>query len=495
MNCIYKSVLALGILGGSVPVMAQTETDALRFGQTSVTGTARSLAVGGAMGAVGGDMSASSINPASLGIYRTSEFIITPTLKFGNNSADYLNTNTSTGFSRFSINNFGAVFSTPARGADYEKKNWKSVAFGITFNKLQDFNEEGRYKGNNKESSITEVFAEDAARYGTSWQMAPPYGALAWEGFLIDENNHSYVYNDILLNGGSVNQEKSWRKRGNVQEWGLVFGGNYREKLMIGGSLNILSYRYNSTVNYYEEDASTNTGNNFDYLTYNEYLDTRGVGFNAKFGMLYNINTDVRVGGHISTPTWSAMNDEADYEIRTETEALSGTRVVRPDKPYYFEYSLRTPWKVGVNAMTYLGNKGFISADYEYIAYNTMSYSFPGFQSGADNVNRQIQNTFTGGHVIRVGAEGRFDNLFVRAGVAHHTSPFKESKTFGGARTDFSVGGGVNLQGFSINLAYVYALRSYSEYGYPIVYSGIPVGLGKINNNNNFIALSLGFKL
>lgn len=494
MNPIYKSLLLLSISCGAVQGMAQTEIDALRFGQTSVTGTARSLAVGGAMGAVGGDMSASSINPASLGVYRTSEFMITPTLKFGNNSADYLNTNTSTGFSRFAINNFGFVFANPARGADYEKRNWKSASFGITYNKLQDFNEEGRYRGKNSESSITEVFAEDAARYGIGWDMAPPYGALGWDGYLFDENNHSYVYNDILRQGGSVNQEKHWKKKGNVQEWGLVFGGNYKEKLMIGGGLNILSYRYNSSVSYYEEDAST-ARNNFDYMEYNEFLDTRGVGFNAKFGMLYNVTKDVRIGGHISTPTWSAMSDEADYQLRSETEALGGYKVVRPSNPYYFEYSLRTPWRAGINAMTYLGNKGFISADYEYVAYNNMSYSFQGYQSSAANVNRQIQSTFTGGHVIRVGAEGRFDNLFVRAGIAHQTSPFKERKTFGGARTDFSVGGGVNMQSFSINLAYVYSLRQYSEYGYPIVYSGIPVGLSKINNNNNFIALSLGFKL
>lgn len=502
MSIVYKSILGLGLLSMSIPALAQNEIDALRFGQTNITGTARSLGVSNAMGAVGGDMSAISINPAGIGVYRSSELMFTPTIKFGNNNSTYLNTTNNRGFSRFSINNFGVVFSNPARGKDYEKSAWKSVSFGLTYNKLQDFNEEGRYYGNNSESSITEVFGADAMAYGTDLNMVPPFGGFGYEGYLIDDNYNSYVYNNILLNGGSVNQEKYWKSRGNIQEWSFTFGGNYQEKLLIGASLNLLSYRYNATRSYYEEDASLDI-NDFDNLTYNEYLNSLGTGFNAKFGLLYNINKDFRIGGHVNTPTWIALSDESDYEIMTETENLKydlgagggSQTIVRPPNPSVYDYSLRTPFKVGINAMAYLGNKGFVDVDYEYAAYSTMRYNFPGYQNSADNINNEIQNTFRGAHNIRAGIEGRFDNLFARAGIAHQTSPYQDSKTFGGSRTSFSLGGGVNMKSFSLNLAYTFSMYSYSEYGYPIIYSGIPVGLADINQNNNLIALSLGFKL
>ncbi len=45
-------------------VWAQGEIDAYRYSQTEVTGTARSMSMGGAFGALGGDISSIAINPA-----------------------------------------------------------------------------------------------------------------------------------------------------------------------------------------------------------------------------------------------------------------------------------------------------------------------------------------------------------------------------------------------------------------------------------------------
>ena len=53
-------------------LFAQGEMDAYRFSQTELNGTARSMSMGGAFGALGGDMSVMSHNPAGLGVYRSS---------------------------------------------------------------------------------------------------------------------------------------------------------------------------------------------------------------------------------------------------------------------------------------------------------------------------------------------------------------------------------------------------------------------------------------
>lgn len=503
MNIKYKSFLVVSLLGCSTAALAQNEMDALRYSETNLTGTARSLSLGGAMGAVGGDASALTINPASIGVYRKSEFMITPTLKFNNVNANYLNSDIKTNSSKFSINNLGVVFSNPARGSKYASSKWKAISYGFTFNKLADYNQEGNYGGTNSESSMTEVFAEDAYRFGTDANTAPPFGFLAWNGFLVDTGYNSYVYNDILLNGGSVNQSKYWKNKGRVQEYSFTIGGNYDEKLMIGAGLNLTSYKYDSYVNYYEEDNTGIRNNNFDYMTYNEYLYTRGTGVSGRLGVLYNITPDFRFGINGQTPTWISFTDEADYEMKTNTENLrndlgySGTEtVVRPDNAFYYEYTLRTPWKLGANAMMFIGNKGFVSFDYDFIGYNSVGYSFGNdYTQHQTLINNSIKSTFKNAHSFRLGAEARLDNFFLRAGAGHTTSPYENSDLYGGARTNASVGAGINMNNMSLHLAYVYHTTKRSEFGYPITYSNIPVGLATVKHNYSLLALTLLFKM
>jgi len=503
MNTITKKLSIFAALGlCAQQAVAQNEIDALRFSQTPLTGTARSMGVGGAMGAVGGDYGALTVNPAAIGVYRSSEISITPTLKLNNLHSDYLNSKSVENSGKMLLTNAGVVFTNAARGANYNKKAWKSFSLGVGYNRVADFNSKGYFFGQNFESSITEVFAEDAKMYGTNPNSAPPFGAFAWDGFLTDNDTNSIVYRDILSKGGSVYQTKAWDKSGGINEWNLTVGGNYKEKLLIGASVNVLGYKYNSFTSYTEQDATGNPNNNFDYLTYSEEIRTTGTGFNLKVGALYNVTSGFRIGANIQTPTWMTLTDNADYAIVTETEGLRGslgyggtTSRVKPDNPFLFEYNLRTPWKFGVNAMAFLGKYGFISADYEYAAQDKMFYNFGSqYLLSARFVNQNIQNTFKETHTIRVGAEVKLNNYMVRAGVAHITSPFEQSDFFKGAKTNLSLGVGMNMKSTSINLAYVYSMNPTAEYGYPVTYSNIPVGLAKIDYNYSLIALSFGFK-
>ena len=69
------SVISL-LVGGSV--LAQTPDDVLRTAWFTQQGTARTQAIGGVMGALGGDISAGHINPAGLGLYKTREMVLSP---------------------------------------------------------------------------------------------------------------------------------------------------------------------------------------------------------------------------------------------------------------------------------------------------------------------------------------------------------------------------------------------------------------------------------
>ncbi len=508
----YLNIFLAGALLLPAIARAQNEVDALKFGQVSAAATARSLSLGGAGGSYGADFSSLSINPAGIGVYRSSEIMVTPVLRLNNMKGTYLNTSATDNNAKFNLSNFGVVFTKAAKGQEYQGSDWKSFSLGIGFNRVADFNSKGFYQGVNNQSSISEVFAADAIYNGVKDNIVPPYGYLGYNGYLTDDNGNAIPYENIIKKGGSLNQSKSWESRGGINEWSLSFGGNYMEKLLLGASLNLTSYKYNRTTNYSESDATGNPNNNFASLSYNEDISTTGIGFNAKLGAIYVINDIVRVGAAFHTPTWSAFSDISDYNMTTNTEnykaGLGGQdqspiSFTQPTQAYQFDYSLRTPWRAVLSATAFMGKYGFVTADYEYAAYNDMKYNFQGndFNAYERTVNNAIKDTYKGTHNLRLGVEGRLENFMGRVGFAYYSSPYRNSN-FDGQRMDFSAGIGARFSGFFVDLAYVHIMQKTSEYGYPVLVKDdpalgirkIPVGIANLDYGNNLVALTFGFK-
>lgn len=499
---IKFSLTAFALIISSA-VFAQNEIDALKYGQTNSLGTARSIGLGGAVGALGGDFTSLSINPASIGVYRSSELAITPAIRFSTANTNYLGTNSQDDKTRLVLNNFHMVFSNPARGKDYEKSDWKSVSFGFGYNRIADFNHNVTYSGENNQSSITEIYSAIAQTEGTDHATAPPpYGYLAWQGFLLDNDHFSIPYNNIIANGGSLLQTKSLQSKGKIDEWNLTFGGNYKEKLLIGGAISLTNYRHDRSNSFQEKDLTSNNDNDFNYFTLTETINTVGAGFNLKLGALYNTEF-MRIGGAVHTPTWVFLSDIMDYNLVSHTENFkqntgNGSNPVTnvmPPNEYKYEYNLRTPWKASVNSLFFLDKYGFVTAEYEYVGYHAMRYSFSDLDREYEKVvNDNIRNTFTGGHNFRLGIEGRYENFMARLGGAYNSSPFKNAKDFGGSVVDLSAGVGARFGGFFMDLAYMIRLSETSEYAYPYLVSGIPTGLATTKHNFNIIALTLGFK-
>jgi hypothetical protein len=513
LNIILASAVLL-----PATAMAQGEVDALRYSQVTGAATARSLGLGGAGGSYGGDFSSLSINPAGIGIYRSSEIMITPILRFNNMKGDYLGTTSSDDNTKMTLGNFGAVFTTANRGKNYQKSAWKAFSFGVGYNRVADFNSHGYYQGTNSQSSMTEGFAADAKYNGVSDEIAPPpFGYFGYEGYLIDSANNSIPYENIIKNGGSLNQSKQWISKGGINEWTFSLGGNYMEKLMLGATMGITSYKYDRTQTYYEGDATGNTNNNFQEMYYDEDLSTTGIGINFKLGAIYVVNDYFRIGGAFHSPTWSSFTDLSRYNMDSYTEGYKAslgaldkdphTNVVPLDQyeneiVYQYDYSLRTPWKGVLSATAFMGKYGFVTADYEYTAYNSMRYSFNDAPSSERNVNEAIKDTYKGTHNFRLGVEGKMDNFSARAGFAYYSSPYKNSDYFNGQRMDFSAGVGGRFGKFFVDLTYVHIVQKNAEFLYPIITAssdqlGIrqtPVNLADLKYGNNLVALTMGVK-
>src|SRR5215831_8217991 len=126
--------LLLGLLS-SARLTAQLPEDAIRASWTVPSGTAREQAIGGAMGSLGGDITAAYVNPAGLGLYKTNEFVISPAFSFSKVKSDFRGTDASGNKSGFDYGTTGFVW-----GWSQRQSGWKSKAVSLSINRTANFN-------------------------------------------------------------------------------------------------------------------------------------------------------------------------------------------------------------------------------------------------------------------------------------------------------------------------------------------------------------------
>ena len=107
MKKILLFVASIFVLGN---IQAQDPGDALRFSSYGLNGTANFISKAGAIGALGGDFTAASYNPAGLGIYSTSELSISMGYYGGFTGSEYNGNKLSDSRSNFNFGNIGALF-------------------------------------------------------------------------------------------------------------------------------------------------------------------------------------------------------------------------------------------------------------------------------------------------------------------------------------------------------------------------------------------------
>ena len=141
---------------------AQGPEDVLRYSWFGQNGTARNQAVGGVMGSLGGDITATFVNPAGLGLYRTNEFVLTPGFQFLRNKTNFRETEAKDKKNAFNLGTSGLVFGS---GGD-QGSNWKSKAVSLAVTRTANFSNKVFYTGENNASSYSEQFAAEVANSG-----------------------------------------------------------------------------------------------------------------------------------------------------------------------------------------------------------------------------------------------------------------------------------------------------------------------------------------
>ncbi len=496
LSAIFSVIIIFGI--GTIS--AQTAGDALRYSSLQYTGTARTIGVGNAIGALGGDFSALSINPAGIATYRRSELTVSGGY-FGSNSNSLLtsggnNATLSDLNEKATFNNVGLIFaSNPSEGGD-----WKTSNFGIGYNRLADFNRTIYYNGTSAGSLVT-VF-KNQAELGMFDNLG---NILAYDTqalFDTTVNGQKSIYSDF--NGkerANIHRSQTVTQTGGVGEGVISYGGNYRDKLSLGATIGIpfVNYTYANT---YGEDNAPAQVSTFKSLTYKDNYTTTGTGINLKIGAIYKFTPELRIGVALHSPTFYALSD-------TRNAYMNYTYTVQ-GKDYFNEstsadvrtdYTITTPFKTMINGAYLFGKNGFISADAEYVNYagarlritapdSISSLSKDDLKTYEATVNNDIQTKYKSAFNFRLGGELAFNILRLRAGFNLFGSPNLGDNTY---RNAYSFGLGLRGDNIFLDLAYRNEDQNFSYQPYNAAEAARYVNVD-VKNRISTIVTTVGIK-
>lgn len=499
-------------LAWSQHIIAQDPVDALRYSMLGHGGTARARAIGGAMTSLGGDISAAFINPAGLGLYKTGEFTFTPSLAFNNTSINYLDTKSKSNRIKPDFSNIGIVLPRPGS----YNGNWRNFTYGIGMNKSVNFSNTTSLKGTNTQSSYSEKYLEELINKNITDPNAAaenfPYGSsLAFNTYLIDTlagpGGSIKGYRSLATPQTGVFQKQDITTKGSINDYYVSASGNYMDKLFVGGGITFSNLKYERTTVFRESDATSNTKNNFNYFETEDYLMSEGVGVGLKLGLIVKPIERVRIGLAFHSPVMYNMDDRYSSKITTDLEGYQGNGILKQSSLDFnngelgqYQYNFSNPMRL-MAGISYVLNevadvnmqKGFISADIEYLDYGNAKFSTAA-TNGDDylnEVNSSIKEQYRSALNFKLGGELKFKTIMTRLGFnymgnAYAMAPLKARQM------NLSGGMGYRNLGFFVDLTYVHQLVKDTNFPYRLDNGFFEPG--NVSGSNGNLLLTIGFK-
>ena len=544
-----KRSIIIALVGiAPMMLMAQSAIDAYQLSQSDLKGTARFVSMAGAFGALGGDMSTLNQNPAGIGVYRSNEIGLSLNLDFQGTETNSMGSIMKADQTKFTCNNFGYIGAVKLDSDVMPYFTW-----GASFNRVASFDR--KYQG--FIPSLNSSLSNYIANFTNGWNVgeltesyynsyAPWLSMVAYDAYVINPSGNS-SYDGLYQDGTRGNASFDVREKGYVDEYSINFGGNIMNTIYWGIGFGFTDISYTS-ASYYDEELTgarvidengqtTVTGNGWYDL--GNYQRVKGDGFNFKAGLIFKPINELRLGIAVHTPTYYDLQHEAyagiEYSYAKEVERPLGVvETIATKEGYaevddgyytYYDYDLRTPWRLILSAAGVIGGRGILSMDYEYVGYDNMRVSdFDGNEYYAETGD--IENYYQASHIIRLGGEYRVTPSFsLRAGYSYQTSPATDvaknndryiytsgtntlgtnpAYTFDNSTQYITAGCGYRYKGFYIDMAYVHKSRE-SEYRAFSSFGEFNEKLNdyevnnrsnsaKIKDNNNQLVLSVGYK-
>lgn len=475
---------------------AQNINEALRYSTENLQGTARYQAMGGAFGALGGDLSSLNINPAGSAVFNNSLFTISGSTYNTDNEVNYFGNGTGTKTNNLDLNQVGGAFVFRNTNAN---SDWKKFSLAFNYDIVNNYDNEYVANGNSTQGIdnyflnyaqgipfgsillqdgefIEEAYLDIGANQGFREQQA----FLGYYGGILDpaaeeDSNTDYISNTTY---GSVNQDFLRRTTGYNSKFTLNMASQYKENVYMGASLNF------HNVLYTKYDQFTESGydptSDIQRTTFDNFLRTEGSGFSFSLGAIAKLNDYLRLGGSYQSPTWYRLNDDFSQRINSDL-ADSEISFIDFNIINLFEtYTVKTPSKLtGSLAMVFAKN-GLLSFDYAYQNLSNTELQ-PTNDPSFVTVNNQISNELGSVSTIRLGGEYRIAQISLRAGYRFEQSPYANGTTIGDLNA-VSAGIGYNFGGSRLDFA---VNRSEQEINEQLFDSGFttPASINRIMTN------------
>lgn len=466
-------------------VSAQSMMDAYRYVQNDLGGTARSVSMGGAFGALGGDISVMNINPAGLAVYRSSEIVTTLSVNAAKAETNWYGTSTSENKTKVNFDNIAYVGYFPTAN----ESGLVSWNVGISYNRLKNYTRNYTARSaTGMDFSLSDYTSARATMAGWTgdqlWETKDynPYenpdigdwmSIIAMNSGMMGYDKGSNAFQSSFLTpgeGGYVPTKMSEavlsvRERGSVDQYNMSFGANISNFLMLGAGVAItdLSFDY---MSYYNETFQDNSTLTLGTQQGGNGLSTDGTGYTFNIGAIVVPVNFLRVGVSYNSPTWYKMTDY--YYVEANTKTVDGSLTAHTPNGAYTKYEYRTPDKWTFSAAAVFGQTALLSVDYEIMNYRRMRmYDYYGNQN--TYTNGDIHNFMRNANTLRVGAEVKVTPQFsVRAGAAWTRSGMVDdlrdnnvSVATVGTIPHYNVDRGVS--NYSVGLGYRFTPRFYTD--------------------------------
>lgn len=490
MNTRYLFVAAA--VFSVLPVIAQETYENANLVTEDLNGTARYVGMGGAMEALGADISTISSNPAGIGLFRHSTSSVSggivtqsdvPSFAEGSNT-------------HASLDQIGFVYSMKTNKNSY-------LNFAFNYHKDKNFNHilavAGNLGGKASQNALSynKAIIDDGDGFSylnledtKNGLMGRDYYTsqldnLYYNNFIVDNTgSHGYNFaNDYILNR---------KMSGYIGSYDFNISGNINNRVFVGITFGIKDVNYKA-YGEYTEDLVNLDDVSIGSVTVKDSRRIDGTGFDVKAGVIFRPidNSPFRVGLYVHTPTWYDLTTENYTTLANRTSILTGYNDGWTTRAAY-DFKLYTPWKFGISLGHTVGNILALGATYEYSDYGKMDtrvndggyydYWYGGYYetSSSDEVmNSHTERTLKGVSTLKLGLEYKpVADIAFRIGYNYVSPMYREGSykdvsldSYGtnySTTTDytnwkstnrFTLGVGYNINKFSIDFAYQYSAQ------------------------------------
>ena len=515
-----KKLLLVGLLLSSLSALAQETYMNAQLATEDLNGTARYVGMGGAMEALGGDLSTIATNPAGIGLFRSSQAKVSFGLISQENAADFNNADKT----HLTFDQVGFVYSMSTN-----RNSFLNLAFN--YRKSRDFNQiltAANVLSNASQNALTYNKGLNGLLFDSNNKSTNLYNQLDflyWENFIkstSDNGEESYGYN--------VASEFAFGRHntGYIGEYDFNISGNIKDRVYLGLTFGIHDVHYNSSTSY-TENLLSSTGQSVGNVQMDDEHCITGTGYDIKVGGIVRPveYSPFRIGFSIATPTWYDLTSSNVTLFTNRSDFGTSDRINEA-----FDFRFNTPWKFGLSMGTTVDDYLALGASYEYADYSATDnrlYLGSGYDYYSDSyyddtesdnaMNNHTKRTLKGVHTLKLGAEFRPDpSLAIRLGY-NYVSPMYNKLgernfnidspyAFYASTTDYTnwkatnritAGMGYTLERFTIDVAYQYQSQKGDFYPFanfmPVEEgSATTIPITEVKNNRHQLMMTLGYR-